>query len=65
MHSSIIILLLFPFFSSFFLSFCDFFVIFLSFYLLLVRRPEGKDFAFVEFSNPNAARVAMECCSGK
>ena len=31
---------------------------------LTVRRPEGKDFAFIEFSCPNAARVAIESCSG-
>ena len=33
--------------------------------LLLVRRPEGKDFAFIEFSSSNAARVVMENSSGE
>ena len=32
--------------------------------LRTVRRPDGKDFAFIEFSCPNAARVAIESCSG-
>ena len=30
-----------------------------------MRRPEGKDFAFIEFSSSNAARVVMENSSGE
>ena len=33
-------------------------------FLLSVRRPEGKDFAFIEFTSSNAARVTMEATSG-